>query len=184
MSKLFLISVIATGCQSRFRNGMQFTDKPKQIEVDDNELAVLESDRHLQVKVLSEGADDVETGDNTVNVDHSASEDTLSDATNASDPAFIIVDELENEPTPTADTDTGTAATSEPVTSEAQSAKVPKAPADHLETIVEAIRGLNLDVTADKPTVYVLQELGLDVSAKERDAAWDVLAAEHAASND
>ncbi|WP_298978416.1 hypothetical protein [uncultured Psychrobacter sp.] len=183
MSKLFLISVIATGCQSRFRNGMQFTDKPKQIEVDDNELAVLESDRHLQVKVLSEGADDVETGDNTVNVDHSASEDTLSDATNASDPAFIIVDELENEPTHNPYADTGTAALPEAPASEAQSAPVPEAPVDHVETITAAMRGLNLDMTADKPTVYDLQALGLDISAKERDAAWNVLTAEYAASN-
>jgi hypothetical protein len=183
MSKLFLISVIATGCQSRFRNGMQFTDKPKQIEVDDNELAVLESDRHLQVKVLSEGADDVETGDNTVNVDHSASEDTLSDATNASDPAFIIVDELENEPTHNPYADTGTAALPEAPTGEAESAPVPEAPVDHLTTIVEAIRGLDLDVTADKPTVYALQDLGIEINAKERDAAWDVLVKEHAESN-
>lgn len=175
MNKVFLVSVIATGCISRFRNGEQFTKTAKEIEVDESELATLEADDYLQVKVLSEGADDVETGDNTVNVDHSASEDTLSDATNASDPAFIIVDELENEPTHNPYADTGTAALPEAPASEAQSTEVSKAPTDHLETIVEAMRGLNLDMTAGKPTVYDLQALGLDISAKERDAAWDAL---------
>ena len=45
------------------------------------------------------------------------------------------------------------------------------------------MRGLNLDMTAGKPAVYDLQALGLDISAKERDAAWNVLTAEYAASN-
>ena len=183
MNKAFLVSVIATGCLSRFRNGEQFTKTAKEIEVDESELATLESDSYLQVKVLSKGADDVETGDNTVNVDHSAPEDSLSNATNASDPTFIIVDELENEPTPNPDADTDTPALPEAPASETQSTPVSEAPADHLATIVEAMRGLNLDMTAGKPAVYDLQALGLDISAKERDAAWNVLTAEYAASN-
>ncbi len=178
MSKLILVSVIATGCISRFRNGMQFTKTAKEIEVNESELAALKADHYLQVKVLSEGADDVETGDNTVNVDHSASEDSPPDAANASDPAFIIVDELENEPTSNPDADTDTPAPLEAVANDAESAPVPEAPVDHLATITEAMRGLNLDMTAGKPTVYDLQALGLEISAKERDAAWDVLVAE------
>ena len=167
MNKAFLVSVIATGCLSRFRNGEQFTKTAKEIEVDESELATLEADDYLQVKVLSEGADDVEDQP----VDYAVS--TVS----------IIVDELENEPTPQADADTGTAALPEAPASEAQSAPVPEAPVDHVETITAAMRGLNLDMTADKPTVYDLQALGLDISAKERDAAWNVLTAEYAASN-
>lgn len=218
MSKLFLISVIAAGCQSRFRNGMQFTDEPKRIEVNDSELAVLESDRHLQVKVISESDDSeldefddselvvpeanfidagatndnagTDTADGPISSESNVpSEDTLpDDAIVVSTDDSINADELENEPTPQADADTDTAALPEAPASETQSVEVPKAPVDHLDTITEAMRGLNLDVTADKPTVYVLQELGLDVSAKERDAAWNVLIDEHtkaqAESND
>lgn len=167
MNKAFLVSVIATGCISRFRNGEQFTKTAKEIEVDESELATLEADDYLQVKVLSEGADDVEDQP----VDYAVS--TVS----------IIVDELENEPTHNPYADTGTAALPEAPASEAQSAPVPEAPVDHVETITAAMRGLNLDMTADKPTVYDLQALGLDISAKERDAAWNVLTAEYAASN-
>ena len=167
MNKAFLVSVIATGCLSRFRNGEQFTKTAKEIEVDESELATLEADDYLQVKVLSEGADDVEDQP----VDYAVS--TVS----------IIVDELENEPTHNPYADTGTAALPEAPASEAQSAPVPEAPVDHVETITAAMRGLNLDMTADKPTVYDLQALGLDISAKERDAAWNVLTAEYAASN-
>lgn len=191
MSKLFLISVIAAGCQSRFRNGMQFTTKPKQIEVDDSELAVIEADRHLQVKVLSEGADDVEVADNpvdnavsTVSISNNSSPKyPISDTADVSADASPSAHELEGEPTPNPDTDTDTAALPEAPASETQSAEVPEAPADHLATITEAMRGLNLDMTAGKPTVYDLQALGLDISAKERDAAWEVIAAEYAASN-
>ena len=167
MNKAFLVSVMATGCISRFRNGEQFTKTAKEIEVDESELATLEADDYLQVKVLSEGADDVEDQP----VDYAVS--TVS----------IIVDELENEPTHNPYADTGTAALPEAPASEAQSAPVPEAPVDHVETITAAMRGLNLDMTADKPTVYDLQALGLDISAKERDAAWNVLTAEYAASN-
>ena len=167
MNKAFLVSVIATGCISRFRNGTQFTKTAKEIEVDESELATLEADDYLQVKVLSEGADDVEDQP----VDYAVS--TVS----------IIVDELENEPTPNPDADTDTPALPEAPASETQSAPVSEAPADHLATIVEAMRGLNLDMTAGKPAVYDLQALGLDISAKERDAAWNVLTAEYAASN-
>ena len=167
MNKAFLVSVIATGCLSRFRNGVQFTKTAKEIEVDESELATLEADDYLQVKVLSEGADDVEDQP----VDYAVS--TVS----------IIVDELENEPTPNPDADTDTPALPEAPASETQSTPVSEVPADHLATIVEAMRGLNLDMTADKPTVYDLQALGLDISAKERDAAWNVLTAEYAASN-
>ena len=167
MNKAFLVSVIATGCISRFRNGEQFTKTAKEIEVDESELATLEADDYLQVKVLSEGADDVEDQP----VDYAVS--TVS----------IIVDELENEPTPNPDADTDTPALPEAPASETQSAPVPEAPVDHVETITAAMRGLNLDMTADKPTVYDLQALGLDISAKERDAAWNVLTAEYAASN-
>lgn len=159
MNKAFLVSVMATGCISRFRNGTQFTDEPKEVEVDESELATLESDSYLQVKVLSEGADDVE--DQPVD--------------NAVSTVSIIVDELENEPTPNPDADTDTPALPEAPASETQSTPVSEAPADHLATIVEAMRGLNLDMTAGKPTVYDLQALGLDISAKERDAAWDAL---------
>lgn len=183
MSKLILVSVVAAGCLSRFRNGMQFTNEPKEVEVDESELVVLEADRHLQVKVLSEGADDVEVADNplenavsTVSIsDNSAPEDYASNTADVSGNASIIVDELENEPTPKADANANTPAPSEPVTSEVESTEVSKAPVDHLDTIVEAMRGLNLDMTAGKPTVYDLQALGLDISAKERDAAWDAL---------
>ena len=167
MNKAFLVSVMATGCISRFRNGEQFTKTAKEIEVDESELATLEADDYLQVKVLSEGADDVEDQP----VDYAVS--TVS----------IIVDELENEPTPNPDADTDTAALPEAPASETQSTPVSEAPADHLATIVEAMRGLNLDMTAGKPAVYDLQALGLDISAKERDAAWNVLTAEYAASN-
>ena len=167
MNKAFLVSVIATGCLSRFRNGVQFTKTAKEIEVDESELATLEADDYLQVKVLSEGADDVEDQP----VDYAVS--TVS----------IIVDELENEPTPNPDADTDTPALPEAPASETQSTPVSEAPADHLATIVEAMRGLNLDMTAGKPAVYDLQALGLDISAKERDAAWNVLTAEYAASN-
>lgn len=159
MNKAFLVSVMATGCISRFRNGEQFTKTAKEIEVDESELATLEADDYLQVKVLSEGADDVEDQP----VDYAVS--TVS----------IIVDELENEPTPNPDADTDTPALPEAPASETQSTPVSEAPADHLETITEAMRGLNLDMTAGKPTVYDLQALGLDISAKERDAAWDAL---------
>ena len=167
MNKAFLVSVIATGCISRFRNGEQFTKTAKEIEVDESELATLEADDYLQVKVLSEGADDVEDQP----VDYAVS--TVS----------IIVDELENEPTPNPDADTDTPALPEAPASETQSTPVSEAPADHLATIVEAMRGLNLDMTAGKPAIYDLQALGLDISAKERDAAWNVLTAEYAASN-
>lgn len=167
MNKAFLVSVIATGCLSRFRNGVQFTKTAKEIEVDESELATLEADDYLQVKVLSEGADDVEDQP----VDYAVS--TVS----------IIVDELENEPTPNPDADTDTPALPEAPASETQSTPVSEAPADHLATIVEAMRGLNLDMTAGKPAIYDLQALGLDISAKERDAAWNVLTAEYAASN-
>ena len=167
MNKAFLVSVMATGCISRFRNGEQFTKTAKEIEVDESELATLEADDYLQVKVLSEGADDVEDQP----VDYAVS--TVS----------IIVDELENEPTPNPDADTDTPALPEAPASETQSTPVSEAPVDHVETITAAMRGLNLDMTADKPTVYDLQALGLDISAKERDAAWNVLTAEYAASN-
>lgn len=50
---------------------------------------------------------------------------------------------------------------------------------DTLDGIVTAMRGLNLDMTGDKPSIKELKELGLDVSAKERDAVWDQLVAEH-----
>lgn len=207
MNKAFLVSVVAAGCLSRFRNGTQFTDKPKQIEIDDSELAVLESDRYLQVKVISEfddsesvvpeadqplqadvivqqadfidaGANDDDAGKDTAvsSVVTPLSEDVPPDDTiTLSAKASVIVDELENEPTPQADADTDTAALPEAATSDAQSAPVPEASADHLATITEAMRGLNLDMTAGKPTVYDLQALGLDISAKERDAAWDAL---------
>lgn len=191
MSKLILVSVVATGCISRFRNGMQFTKTAKEIEVDESELAALEADHYLQVKVLSEGADDVEVADNPV--DNAVSPTSVSDNPAPEDPTpntavvsaatNIAAHELENEPAPNPDADTDTPAQPEAPASEAQSAEVSKAPTDHLDTIVEAMRGLNLDMTADKPTVYDLQALGLDISAKERDAAWNVLTAEYAASN-
>lgn len=211
MSKLFLVSVIAAGCQSRFRNGMQFTGEAKQIEVNGSELVILESDHHLQVRVVSEFDDEddlneneltvaednlieagatndnagTDTADSPISSENTApSEDTLpDDAIVVSTDDIVNADELENEPTATADADTDTAALPEAPTSETQSTEVPEAPVDHLETITEAMRGLNLDMTADKPTVYEIKELGLDISAKERDAAWDVLAAEHAKSN-
>lgn len=190
MNKAFLVSVIATGCISRFRNGMQFTKTAKEIEVDESELAALEADHYLQVKVI-EGADDVEVADKPVVItvsptsvsDNPAPEDPTPNTAVVSAATNIAAHELENEPTPQADADTDTAAPSEPITSEAESTEVSAAPADHLETITEAMRGLNLDMTADKPTVYDLQALGLDISAKERDAAWNVLTAEYAASN-
>ena len=185
MNKAFLVSVIATGCISRFRNGTQFTDEPKEVEVDESELLVLESDNHLQVKVIAQQADNMDAGatDDDAGKDTAVSsvvtplsEDVPPDDTiTLSAKASVIVDELENEPTPQADADTDTAALPEAATSEAQSAPVPEAPTDHLATIVEAMRGLNLDMTAGKPTVYDLQALGLDISAKERDAAWDAL---------
>ena len=184
-NKAFLVSVIAAGCLSRFRNGTQFTDKPTEIEVDESELLVLESDNHLQVKVIAQQADFIDAGAN----DDDAGKDTAvssvvtplskdvppDDTITLSAKASVIVDELENEPTPQADADTDTAALPEAATSDAQSAPVPEASADHLATITEAMRGLNLDMTAGKPTVYDLQALGLDISAKERDAAWDAL---------
>ena len=193
MNKAFLVSVIAAGCLSRFRNGTQFTDKATEIEVDESELLVLESDNHLQVKVIAQQADFIDAGAN----DDDAGKDTAvssvvtplsedvppDDTITLSAKASVIVDELENEPTPQADADTDTAALPEAATSDAQSAPVPEASADHLATITEAMRGLNLDMTAGKPTVYDLQALGLDISAKERDAAWNVLTAEYAASN-
>ena len=190
MNKAFLVSVIATGCLSRFRNGMQFTKTAKEIEVDESELAALEADHYLQVKVI-EGADDVEVADKPVVVtvsptsvsDNPAPEDPTPNTAVVSAATNIAAHELENEPTHNPYADTGTAALPEAPASEAQSAPVPEAPVDHVETITAAMRGLNLDMTADKPTVYDLQALGLDISAKERDAAWNVLTAEYAASN-
>lgn len=186
MNKAFLVSVIATGCISRFRNGMQFTKTAKEVEVDESELAALEADHYLQVKVLSEGADDVEVADNPVDNavkvisigDNSTPEHLASNKADVSGNASTIVDELENEPTSNPDADTDTPAPLEAVANDAESAPVPEAPVDHLATITEAMRGLNLDMTAGKPTVYDLQALGLEISAKERDAAWDVLVAE------
>ena len=212
MNKAFLVSVIATGCISRFRNGEQFTKTAKEIEVDESELATLESDSYLQVKVISEfdddefddselvvpEADQPQTADVIVQqadfIDAGANDDDAGkdtavssvvtplskdvppdDTITLSAKASVIVDELENEPTPQADADTDTAALPEAAPSEAQSTPVSEAPVNHLDTIVEAMRGLNLDRTAGKPTVYDLQALGLDISAKERDAAWDVL---------
>lgn len=190
MNKAFLVSVIATGCLSRFRNGMQFTKTAKEIEVDESELAALEADHYLQVKVI-EGADDVEVADKPVVItvsptsvsDNPAPEDPTPNTAVVSAATNIAAHELENEPTHNPYADTGTAALPEAPASEAQSAPVPEAPVDHVETITAAMRGLNLDMTADKPTVYDLQALGLDISAKERDAAWNVLTAEYAASN-
>lgn len=190
MNKAFLVSVIATGCISRFRNGMQFTKTAKEIEVDESELAALEADHYLQVKVI-EGADDVEVADKPVVItvsptsvsDNPAPEDPTPNTAVVSAATNIAAHELENEPTPNPDADTDTAALPEAPTGEAESAPVPEAPVDHLTTIVEAIRGLDLDVTADKPTVYALQDLGIEINAKERDAAWDVLVKEHAESN-
>lgn len=191
MHKLFLVSVIATGCLSRFRGGTQFTQVAKEIEVNESELAALKADHYLQVKVLSEGADDVETGDNTVDnavstvsiSNNSSPKYPISDTADVSADASPSAHELEGEPTPNPDTDTDTAALPETPASETQSTPVSEAPVDHVETITAAMRGLNLDMTADKPTVYDLQALGLDISAKERDAAWNVLTAEYAASN-
>lgn len=191
MNKAFLVSVIATGCISRFRNGMQFTKTAKEIEVDESELATLESDSYLQVKVLSKGADDVEVADKPVVItvsptsvsDNPAPEDPTPNTAVVSAATNIAAHELENEPTPNPYADTGTAALPEAPASETQSTPVSEAPVDHVETITAAMRGLNLDMTADKPTVYDLQALGLDISAKERDAAWNVLTAEYAASN-
>ena len=190
MNKAFLVSVIATGCLSRFRNGMQFTKTAKEIEVDESELAALEADHYLQVKVI-EGADDVEVADKPVVItvsptsvsDNPAPEDPTPNTAVVSAATNIAAHELENEPTHNPYADTGTAALPEAPASEAQSAPVPEAPVDHVEIITAAMRGLNLDMTADKPTVYDLQALGLDISAKERDAAWNVLTAEYAASN-
>ena len=190
MNKAFLVSVIATGCISRFRNGMQFTKTAKEIEVDESELAALEADHYLQVKVI-EGADDVEVADKPVVItvsptsvsDNPAPEDPTPNTAVVSAATNIAAHKLENEPTHNPYADTGTAALPEAPASEAQSAPVPEAPVDHVETITAAMRGLNLDMTADKPTVYDLQALGLDISAKERDAAWNVLTAEYAASN-
>ena len=190
MNKAFLVSVIATGCISRFRNGMQFTKTAKEIEVDESELAALEADHYLQVKVI-EGADDVEVADKPVVItvsptsvsDNPAPEDPTPNTAVVSAATNIAAHELENEPTHNPYADTGTAALPEAPASEAQSAPVPEAPVDHVEIITAAMRGLNLDMTADKPTVYDLQALGLDISAKERDAAWNVLTAEYAASN-
>ena len=185
MKKAFLVSVIATGCLSRFRNGEQFTQTAKQIEVDDSELAVLEADSYLQVKVISQQADnlgvgatddDASKGTAVSSVVTSLSEDVpLDDTITLSAKAGVIIDELENKPTPKAATDTDTTAPLEPITSESESAAVSKAPVNHLDTIVDAMRGLDLDLTANKPSVYELKELGLDISAKERDAAWDAL---------
>ena len=190
MNKAFLVSVIATGCISRFRNGMQFTKTAKEIEVDESELAALEADHYLQVKVI-EGADDVEVADKPVVItvsptsvsDNPAPEDPTPNTAVVSAATNIAAHELENEPTHNPYADTGTAALPEAPASETQSTPVSEAPADHLATIVEAMRGLNLDMTAGKPAVYDLQALGLDISAKERDAAWNVLTAEYAASN-
>ena len=190
MNKAFLVSVIATGCISRFRNGMQFTKTAKEIEVDESELAALEADHYLQVKVI-EGADDVEVADKPVVItvsptsvsDNPAPEDPTPNTAVVSAATNIAAHELENEPTHNPYADTGTAALPEAPASEAQSTPVSEAPVDHVETITAAMRGLNLDMTADKPTVYDLQALGLDISAKERDAAWNVLTAEYAASN-
>lgn len=190
MNKAFLVSVIATGCISRFRNGEQFTKTAKEIEVDESELAALEADHYLQVKVI-EGADDVEVADKPVVItvsptsvsDNPAPEDPTPNTAVVSAATNIAAHELENEPTHNPYADTGTAALPEAPASETQSTPVSEAPVDHVETITAAMRGLNLDMTADKPTVYDLQALGLDISAKERDAAWNVLTAEYAASN-
>ena len=190
MNKAFLVSVIATGCISRFRNGMQFTKTAKEIEVDESELAALEADHYLQVKVI-EGADDVEVADKPVVItvsptsvsDNPAPEDPTPNTAVVSAATNIAAHELENEPTHNPYADTGTAALPEAPASETKSTPVPEAPVDHVETITAAMRGLNLDMTAGKPAVYDLQALGLDISAKERDAAWNVLTAEYAASN-
>lgn len=212
MSKLLLVSVVAAGCLSRFRNGMQFTDEPKQIEVTDSDLEVLQADNFLKVRVISDGADNASmVTDELVNTDVVAAVDSKRIAEPV--PSQIIVDGLGDGPTITTATSAGTAAAHEPVVRETKSAPVPEAPVNHLDrveavttdasagtaviseaserqnqgievpatpinhldTIVEAMRGLNLDMTAGKPTVYDLQDRGLDISAKERDAAWDAL---------
>lgn len=135
MQKL-LVAVTAVGCLSRFRNGMQFNTKPKQISVTEHELAILQTDSYLNVKVLE---------DDTV-VDENAGED------------------------PTADTGTNDSDDKKP--DESGSSKP-----DDLTVIVEAMQALHIDPAGDKPTVAYLKEQGLEVTAKQRDAAWDLLVA-------
>lgn len=155
MSKQFLVSVMAAGCLSRFRNGVQFTKEPKELTVDETQLSRFEADSYLKVKVLSDDANnDADNGSDALAVDANTEADAGSDTDKDHD----------------ADTNA------------AESADVSEGSTERLNIVVEAMRGLNLDMTADKPTVKELKEQGLDVSAKERDVAWNVLATEHTES--
>ncbi|UNK05835.1 hypothetical protein MN210_03350 [Psychrobacter raelei] len=154
MTNKVLVSVMAAGCLSRFRNGMQFTKTAKEIEVTQNELATLEADSYLKVKVLSDDTADIQNASGSLGDDADVAANAGADTAQSDD----------------ADTNA------------AESADVSEKPDERLVVITEAIRGLNLDMTADKPTVKELKDAGLDVSAKERDDAWDVLVAEHTES--
>lgn len=151
MSNGILVSVMAAGCLSRFRNGVQFTRTPKEIEVTQSELAVLQADSYLKVTVID---DDNNNGhglaDNQSTDTNASADPTTTDAANKADTKSTAVSEKYNK---------------------------------RLD-IVESMRELNLDWTADKPSVKELKALGLDVSAKERDAAWDQLIAEHNKKSD
>ncbi|PNK59460.1 hypothetical protein [Psychrobacter sp. FDAARGOS_221] len=153
MSNKVLVSVMAAGCLSRFRNGMQFTKTPRDIEVTQSELAALEADSYLKVKVLSDDAD-IKNASGSLGVDEDIAADSGADTAQSDD--------------------AGANATESDDDSEAS--------VERLAVITESMRGLNLDMTADKPTVKELKDAGLDVSAKERDHAWDVLVAEYTES--
>lgn len=184
MSNRILVSVVVAGCLTRFRIGEQFTKTPKQVEVTQSELERLEADSYLQVKVISQGADDDikhdSTGDNTGNSLQDGNASNSDPANSQSNtPSGDASNKLESnqDPEKNAGDEQNAGDENQSPADKGSDEQKTSAP-DDLTAIVEAMRALDLDVTADKPTCPKLKELGLEVSAKDRDAAWDVLVAE------
>lgn len=183
MSQLkFLVAVSVIGCLTRFRNGEQFSRTPKQITVDQHQLDILEADGYLKVKVISQGTDDDikqnDTGDNTGDSLQAGDGDT-NPANSQSTTPIAPSSKLESnqDPAKPAGDEQNAGDENQSPADKGSDEQKTSAPYD-LTAIVEAMRALDLDVTGDKPTVKSLKEQGLEVSAKYRDAAWNVLVAE------
>ncbi|WP_434352995.1 hypothetical protein VH441_07295 [Psychrobacter sp. HD31] len=177
-----LVAVTAVGCITRFRNGIQFSKTPKQVEVTPSELERLEADSYLQVKVISQGADDDikqdDTSDNTGDSLQAGDGDTNPANSQSTTPIAPSnkLDSNQDPAKPAGDEQNAGDENQSPADKGSNEQKT-SAPND-LTAIVEAMRALNLDLSAVKPTVKSLKEQGLEVSAKYRDAAWNVLVAE------
>lgn len=182
MSK-HLVKVATAGCITRFRNGVQFTKTPKEIMVDDSELAVLQADSYLCVDVLSHDAQNTGNGAD----DENAIANTVLDTTNiavapdaTTERITITPDMASDDGTIVADTANATAdASADTVALDAATANDSKIPGvshdanDDLKIIAESLLHLDLDVNAGKPTVKELKDLGVELTAKQRDVAWD-----------